>query len=71
MVDLSSAFVGAAQHCALDQELARDLEGERRVELVPVRCEHRVERVGLGDRAREAVEQEPVAAVGVASALAR
>ena len=80
MVDLEplrdhlARVVGAALELgalerALHPDLVGDVEEEDRVEPAADAAEHRVERLGLREVAREAVEHEPVARVVAAEAL--
>ena len=62
------------EHGAVEQALPRDvvgdLEVEDDVELSTLLVEHRVERLGLRQRAREAVEHEPAQRVTASEPLA-
>ena len=63
VVNLSSAFVRPPKHCAFDQQVLRAprAPGRRRASGLGA-ARSVVERLGLGDRPREAVEEEPAVA---------
>ena len=61
--------LGGAIDDARDELLGVDLQLDRRVELQPLARQHRVERLGLGERARKAVENESLLRVGLIEAL--
>jgi len=58
-----------AIHNSLDEPRGVDSQLDRRVEFEAVTLQHRVERLGLGDRARESIENETALRIGFTDAV--
>src|SRR5688572_12341353 len=69
VVDLSRAFVGAAQGGALHQKLASDIDLDNAVERGAQALEQGGKRLGLGNRPRKSVQDETRLGVGLSQPL--
>ena len=70
VVDVLRLAADAAAAEPLDQRLQPDVEHRHAVDRAVDRRQHLVQRLGLGQRAREAVQHEPGVGVGLRQPLA-